>query len=276
MTDQPLKGVKVIDFGIHAAGSACGKVLADWGADVIKVESLGGCPTRLSGKMLGLSCDPGHNIHYEMLNGNKRSIAVNMKTPEGREIMERLLAEANIFFSNFRMSALRRMGLYYESVSLRHPHLIWGHVSGYGEEGAQSGDPGFDVVCYWARTGLLMDIAEKDTLPTTGPIGIGDLNTGASMAGALAACLYQQLKTGRGQKVMNSLYGTAVWTIGSEVQSTRHGDGYPRSRRNATSPLINTYRCRDGVWMVMCAMDYGRFLPVLCEMIGRTELAEDP
>lgn len=276
MTDKPLKGVKVIDFGVHAAGSACGKVLADWGADVIKVEGLSGCPTRVSGMMLGLDCEPGHNIHFEMLNGNKRSIAVNMKTPEGREIMERLLAQANIFFSNYRLNGLKRMGLDYESLSQRHPHIIWGHLSGYGVEGPQSGDPGFDVVCYWARSGLLMDIAEKDTMPTTGPIGIGDFNTGASLAGALAACLYQQLKTGKGQKVMNSLYGTAVWTAGSEVQSSMHGDIYPRSRRNATSPLINSYRCRDGQWLVMCSMDYGKVMPLLCEMFGRPELAADP
>lgn len=276
MTDQPLKGVKVIDFGVHAAGSACGKVLADWGADVIKVEGLNGCPTRASGMMLGLGCDPGCNIHYEMLNGNKRSIAVNMKTPEGKQIMERLLSEANIFFSNYRMKALEKMGLDYESVSARHPHIIWGHISGYGDEGPQSADPGFDVVCYWARSGLLMDIAEKDTMPTTGPIGIGDFNTGASLAGALAACLYQQAKTGKGQKVMNSLYGTAVWTAGSEVQSSRHGDAYPRSRSNATSPLINTYRCRDGEWVVMCAMDYAKVMPLMCQMFGQPQLAEDP
>ena len=275
MTDQPLSGVKVIDFGVHAAGSACGKVLADWGADVIKVEPLSGCPTRKSGLMLGLPCDDGCNIHYEMLNGNKRSISVNMKTSEGKEIMERLLSDANIFFSNYRMKGLMNLGLDYESLSIKHPHLIWGHISGYGDEGPQSGDPGFDVVCYWARSGLLMDIAEKGTMPTTGPIGIGDLNTGASLAGALAACLYQQLKTGKGQKVMNSLYGTAVWTVGSEVQSSIHGDIYPRSRENATSPLINSYQCKDGEWIVICAMNYSKTLPLICDIFGCPELATD-
>ena len=109
MTDQPLKGVIVIDFGIHGAGSACGKVLADWGADVIKVESLSGDVCRFSGAQLNLPTTEEDNIHWEMLNGNKRSIAINMKTTEGREIMERLLAKANIFFTNMRMKAIEKI-----------------------------------------------------------------------------------------------------------------------------------------------------------------------
>lgn len=124
MTDQPLKGVVVVDFGIHGAGSACGKVLADWGADVIKVESLSGDVCRFSGAQLNLPTTEDDNIHWEMLNGNKRSITIDMKTPEGREIMERLLAKANIFFANMRMRAIEKFGLDYESMSQRHPHII--------------------------------------------------------------------------------------------------------------------------------------------------------
>lgn len=274
MTDLPLKGILVIDFGIHGAGSACGKVLADWGADVIKVESLTGDVCRSSGAQLNLPITEEDNIHFEMLNGNKRSIAVNMKTPEGREIMERLLAKANIFFTNMRMKAIEKFGLDYESMSQRHPHIIWGHLSGFGTDGPQARDPGFDVVSYWARSGLLIDFTEKGSAPNTAPFGVGDLNVGAMLAGGMAACLYQQAKTGKGQKVMNSLYGHAIWTAGCLVQSTAHGDQFPKSRKQALSPFINSFQCSDE-WFFTAVMDYTGKFPMLCKIIGREDLATD-
>lgn len=275
MTDQPLKGVVVVDFGIHGAVSACGKVLADWGADVIKVESLSGDVCRFSGAQLNLPTTEDDNIHWEMLNGNKRSITIDMKTPEGREIMERLLARANIFFTNMRMRAIEKFGLDYESMCQRHPHIIWGHLSGFGTDGPQAADPGFDVVSYRARSGLLLDFTEKGSAPNTAPFGVGDLNVGAMLAGGMAACLYQQAKTGKGQKVMNSLYGHAIWTAGCLVQSTAHGDQFPKSRKEAFSPFINSFQCSDE-WFFTAVMDYAGKFPILCKMIGREDLITDP
>ncbi len=167
------EGILVIDFGIHGAGSACGKTLADWGANVIKVEAPSGDASRTSGSQLNLPCTEDDNIHFELINGNKRSIVINMKTEDGRAIMERMLAKANIFFSNMRLGALERMGLDYESMSQRHPHIIWGHLSGYGINGPRAKEPGFDVVSYWASSGLLMDLTEDGYAPNTSPFGIG-------------------------------------------------------------------------------------------------------
>lgn len=275
MTDKPLKGVKVIDFGIHGAGSSCGKTLADWGADVIKVEAPKGDASRMSGMQLGLPCTEEDNIHFEMINGNKRSIVINMKTDEGKAIMERMLDSANIFFSNMRLSALEKMGLDYEGMSQRHPHIIWGHLSGYGTEGPRAKEPGFDVVSYWASTGLLLDLTEDGYAPNTSPFGVGDLATGAMLAGGLAACLYQQAVTGKGEKVMNSLYGHAIWTAGCLMQSTSRGDRFPKSRKRAISPFSNSYHCRDE-WFFIAVMDYAGKFPALCRMIGQDELARDP
>ncbi len=275
MMDQPLQGVIVVDFGIHGAGSACGKTLADWGADVIKVEAPNGDASRLSGAQLGLPITEEDNIHFEMINANKRSIVVNMKTEEGKAIVERLLAKANIFFSNMRLGALEKMGLDYESMSARHPHIIWGHLSGYGVEGPRAKEPGFDVVSYWASTGLLMDFAEDGYAPNTSPFGVGDLAVGAMLAGGLAACLYQQAKTGKGQKVMNSLFGHAVWTSGCLMQSTSRGDHFPKSRKQAIAPFSNSYRCSDE-WFFIAVMDYDSKFPLLCRLIGREDLITDP
>lgn len=275
MTDLPLKGITVVDFGIHGAGSACGKTLADWGANVIKVESPAGDASRVSGAQLGLPCTEQDNMHFEMINGNKRSIVINMKTSEGKEIMERLLTSANIFFSNMRLGALEKMGLDYEHMSQRHPHIIWGHLSGYGINGPRAKEPGFDVVSYWASTGLLMDLTENGYAPNTSPFGIGDLAVGAMLAGGLAACLYQQATTGKGQKVMNSLFGHAVWTAGCLMQSTFRGDHFPKSRKQAIAPFSNSYKCSDE-WFFIAVMDYAGKFPGLCKMIGREELASDP
>ncbi len=274
MMDRPLEGVRVVDFGIHGAGSSCGKTLADWGADVIKVESLFGDASRVSGAQLDLPCTEEDNIHFEMINANKRSIAVNLKTPEGKEIMERLLSRANIFFSNMRLGALERLGLDYESMSARHPSIIWGHLSGYGIDGPRAQEPGFDTVSYWASSGLLIDLAEGGYSPNTAPFGVGDLAAGAMLAGGMAACLYQQAKTGRGQKVMNSLFGHAVWTAGCLIQSTSRGDRFPKTRLRALSPFSNSYKCSDG-WLFITVLDYEKYFPRLCKLIGREELAED-
>lgn len=275
MTDMPLRGVKVIDFGIHGAGSACGKTLADWGADVIKIEAPKGDASRVSGLQLGLPCTDEDNIHFEMINGNKRSIVIDMKTAAGKAVMERLLSKANIFYSNMRLGALERMGLDYEHMSSRHPHIIWGHLSGYGTNGPRANEPGFDVVSYWASTGLLMDLSENGYAPNTSPFGVGDLAVGAMLAGGLAACLYQQAATGRGQKVMNSLFGHAVWTAGCLMQSTSRGDHFPKSRKQAIAPFSNSYKCRDE-WFFIAVMDYAGKFPALCRLIGREDLIEDP
>ena len=275
MTDLPLKGVLVIDFGIHGAGSACGKTLADWGANVIKVEAPSGDASRTSGAQLNLPCTEDDNIHFELINGNKRSIVINMKTEEGHAIMERMLSKANIFFSNMRLGAMERLGLDYESLSQRHPHIIWGHLSGYGINGPRAKEPGFDVVSYWASSGLLMDLTEDGYAPNTSPFGIGDLAAGAMLAGGMAACLYQQTVTGKGQKVMNSLFGHAVWTSGCLVQSTSRGDHFPKSRKQAISPFSNSYHCKDE-WFFIAVLDYQGKFPALCKMIGREDLAVDP
>ena len=135
MPDRPLKGIIVCDYGQHGAGSACGKVLADWGAEVIKVEPIWGDPSRSTGAMLGLRADEQENPHFELINSGKKSIAIDLKTEEGREIMDRLIAGSNIFFSNYRLRSLKKYGLDYETLSAKYPSLIWGHINGYGVAG---------------------------------------------------------------------------------------------------------------------------------------------
>ena len=152
MMHKPLLGVKIVDLSMYVAGPAAARMMGEWGADVIKVEPLKGDNNRPAGRMMGMPIDDSNNPHNEVFNANKRSLALDLKQSEGKAILERLLSESNVFLTNFRTRALEKLGLDYESVSARHPHIIWCQVTGFGTEGPQANDPGFDTVAFWART----------------------------------------------------------------------------------------------------------------------------
>lgn len=275
MTNRPLEGVKVVDFTVAGAGPAAAKMLADWGADVIKIEPLQGENGRFTGATLGMRADEEQNPHEEMKDGNKRGIAVNLKDPRGQELVDKLLDDANIFLSNYREKALKKLGLDYETMSAKHPQIIWGILTGFGTEGPVAANPGFDTVAFWARSGAMIDLCENGEVPLTPPFGLGDFGTAGTLAGALAACLYQQAKTGKGEKVMVSLYGQAIWDNGCCIQAEYHGNHWPKSRLTPDSPLRNTYKCKDGTWTMISVLDYARFYAPFMKTVGREDLIDD-
>lgn len=273
--DKPFKGIRIIDMSSHGACPGCTKILSDWGAEVIKIESPKGDAARSSGKTFGAPCEGRFNPHFDMLNTGKKSIALNLKTAEGLEILENLLKSAHVFISNFRMRSLQKMNLDYEAVRKRYPSMVWAHLSGFGEYGPDAGNAGFDTVAYYARTGAMIDFAEKDTVPINAPFGAGDMAAGASFAGGIAAALYKQKCTGEGSKVTISLYGQGLWAYGLVLQGVRNGTVYPKSRRETRVPLNNAYKCGDGEWIYICVMQYERYFPSLCQVIGRPDLIEN-
>ena len=158
--NQPLKGVKVIDLTYFVAGPGSARILADWGADVIKVEPDFGDPGRKTGATMTMPVDDNaSNPFYSIYNCNKRGISINLKEEKGLEIMDRLLKDANVFISSYRTGALKRLGLDYETMSKKHPHIIWGQINGFGDYGPAKDNPGFDTVAFWARSGAMIDIA---------------------------------------------------------------------------------------------------------------------
>ncbi|TEB09108.1 CaiB/BaiF CoA transferase family protein [Pelotomaculum propionicicum] len=277
MMNQPLKGVKVIDLTTFAAGPATTKILADWGADVIKIEPPEGDITRIVSGNDGSGIPYSEEIMptYELINGNKRSLALDLKSPEGKEVLDKLLTQANCFVTNFRTKALKKLGLDYETVSQKYPHIVWARVSGYGELGPLADDPGFDIVAFWARSGLMIDITEKDTSPVVAPFAFGDLNVASTFAGGICAALYNQAKTGKGDKVMISLYAQAVWGVSYAVASTQFGQKFPKSRKAPGNPLINSYKSKDGDWVYISVLQYERYWGAICKIIGREDLIND-
>ncbi len=160
-------------------------------------------------------------------------------------------------------------------MSAKHPQIIWGILTGFGTEGPAASNPGFDTVAFWARSGAMLDFCENGAVPLTPPFGLGDFGTAGTLAGALAACLYQQAKTGRGEKVMVSLYGQAIWDNGCCIQAEYHGNHWPKSRLEPDSPLRNTYKCKDGTWLMVSVLDYERFYRPFMESMGRSDLIDD-
>ena len=276
MLNKPLEGVKVVDLTYFVAGPGTAKILADWGADVIKVEPAFGDPGRGTGAGMTCPADNDCNPFYTTYNSNKRGLSVNLKSAEGKEIMDRLLGKSDVLVTSYRTGALKRLGLDYESLCDRHPHLIWAQVNGFGDYGPAKDNPGFDTVAYWARSGAMMDIAERDTNPINPPIAFGDSVTSCSLAGGICAALYRKLRTGKGDKVMVSLFGQAIWNVGALVASTQYEDEYPKSRKEAISPVINSYQCKDGKWIFLSILEHERYFRILCDQVlDRADLAED-
>ena len=161
---KPLEGIKVVELSTMLAGPMTARLLAEWGADVIKVESMNGDPWR---KQYGTSLSPyteHANPNFDMQNINKRFVAFNMRTPEGKEAMMKLLATADVFLTNYRVQALEQMGLTYDQLKDQFPKLVHASVLGYGSEGAEKNRPGYDYTAFCARTGFLRDFA-----PAGGP-----------------------------------------------------------------------------------------------------------
>ena len=273
---KPLEGVKVVDLTYFVAGPGTAKILADWGADVIKVEPVFGDPARCTGATMSAPIEVDCNPFYNTYNANKRGLALNLKTDEGKAILGRILEDTDVFISSYRTGALKRLGLDYETLSRKYPHLIWAQINGFGDFGSAKDNAGFDTVAFWARSGAMIDITEKDTSPINPPIAFGDATTACSLSGGICAALYQKSRTGKGCKVMVSLFAQAIWNNSALVVSTQYGDEYPKSRLDAVSPVIDSFQCSDGGWIFLSILEPDRYNNVLFHALGREDLVDHP
>lgn len=276
LQNQPLKGLKIIDFTTYAAGPSAGRVLGDWGAEMIKVETLKGDPGRWGGLQMGLPVNEEENPSYIFTGCNKKVVSLDTRSPEGMEIFHKLLAESDGFITSLRTNALMKMGLDYESLHEKYPHLVWGHLNGFGDKGPDADNAGFDMVAYWARSGAMLGLSDADSgVPLCGVIAYGDNCAGMSLAGGMAAAFYQRTLTGKGDKVMISLFGQGLWNEGHVITASQGGDKYPKSRKYPFQPLASSYKCKDGNWVFICGIEYEKAFPRMMKLIGREELIND-
>ena len=273
----PMEGIRVVELGFWVAGPSAGGILADWGADVVKIEPPDGDPFR--GLFVGLTgADLPLNPPFELDNRGKRSIAINLATAEGRAIALALIARADVFVTNLRPAALARIGLDYATLSARHPRLVYASITGYGELGPDRDRPAYDIGAFWSRAGIAAALTPPGGEPPYQRGAFGDHIAGITAAGSVAAALLHRQRSGRGQLVATSLLRVGVFVLGWDTNTTLRlgAPATPYTRSTAPNPLISSYRAGDGHWFWLLGLQGDRHWPDLVRAVGRPEWLADP
>jgi crotonobetainyl-CoA:carnitine CoA-transferase CaiB-like acyl-CoA transferase len=269
-----MEGIKVVEVGMWVAGPAAAGNLGDWGADVVKIEPPEGDPFRalLSGIVEGV------NPPFELDNRNKRSVGLNLSTAEGRALAAELVDGADVFVTNARPAALARAGLDFETVSARHPRLVYAHVTGYGLTGPEVDRAAYDVGAFWSRAGVAAALAPEGTPLPYQRGGMGDHMAGLAAAGAVSAALFCRERTGEGQLVSVSLLRIGMYMLGWDVNmSSRLGvPTLPMTIAAAPNPMITSYTAGDGRRFWLLGLQGDRLWPDLLRAVDRPGWASDP
>lgn len=251
-------------------------MLADWGAEVIKIEAPGGDPIRQFFDTIG--ADTAGNPVFDLDNRGKRGIVLDIAKPEGRDIALRLLQTADVFLTNLRPGALARAGLDWDTVSALNPRLIMASVTGYGLQGAEADKPGFDLAAFWARSGVAALTIPKGSEPFPIRTAAGDHTCSLATVAAILAAVVERGTTGRGRLVETSLLRSGVYSVGSDMAiALRFGRvASNRPRADAVNPLNNFFRSAEGRWLCLLPRQGSGDWPRIARAAGRPELVEDP
>jgi crotonobetainyl-CoA:carnitine CoA-transferase CaiB-like acyl-CoA transferase len=282
MTARLLEGIKVIDMGHVVAGPTAGSILADWGAEVVKVEPLEGEWIRNYRAHMepdpDLTTENGGRVNWliELLNRGKKGIAVDLKSERGRTVVHRLVAAADVFLSNHQYRVLEKLGLGWEALCAVNPRLVYGVLSGFGPKGPDRDKRGFDQLL-WGRSGLSHSITEPGgNLVIMRPAMLDRIAGDQLVMGILAALLWRE-RSGRGQRLDVSLFHAGLWTLALDVQPAMLGaHGRRFDRRESNNPLANVYRTRDDRWLMLAMQQSQKDWPRFCAAIERPDLEHDP
>ena len=274
-----LAGIRVLDVASYIAGPVATTIMADFGAEVIKVEPPGGDPLRKLHSTPGLPMNLVVDFAWQTDNRNKLGIALDLTTAGGREALRRLVADCDVFVTNYTRPARARLGLTYDDLKPLNDRLIYASMTAYGEEGPEADKSGFDTTAYWARTGLMhMARPDPDGPPARSLPGMGDHPSGVALFGAIMLALLERTRTGRGRRVHSSLLANGLWSNAFYAQAALSGAAVELrpSRENWPNALTNHYRSRDGHWFILALVDQERQWHRLLDAIERPELADDP
>lgn len=274
----PLSGIKVVELAAFVAAPVVGRILADLGAEVIKVEAPSGDGWRVTGVSYLPRFNKDENPVFDIYNTGKKFISLNLKTPEGKEAFFKLLDEADIFVTNTRTAGLKRLGLDYETLKEKYPRLIYAHVLGYGEKGPEKDTPAFDTTAFWSRGGFLRDLSPvtSEYYPINPPSSVGDTATGYLLLAEISTALYNRTRTGKGDYVRSTLYHNGIFCFGTMQIITQKpfGKVYPCSRVDSGIPG-GSFECADGEWIYSTLAAAGS-LEKICHMTGLSHLLDDP
>jgi crotonobetainyl-CoA:carnitine CoA-transferase CaiB-like acyl-CoA transferase len=273
----PLSGIKVVDFSEHGFVPSAAAVLADWGADVIKIERPDGDPMRLIIKNNLVADADGYDYLFQLVNRNKRGIALDVTVPAGRQVFERLVRWADVYITNQLPRVRRKLKTEPEDLFAINPRLVVARGHGQGQRGPDAEAGGFDSVSFWTRGSVAHLLTEPDApAPIMQRPAQGDVPTGMFLAGGVCAALVHAQRTGKGVLVDTSLLNGAVWTLGPDMAyASLTGEEAPRRRDSpARSPLVATHRTADGRWMQLNMLDDDRYFAPTCRALGVPELIE--
>jgi crotonobetainyl-CoA:carnitine CoA-transferase CaiB-like acyl-CoA transferase len=270
--------VRVVELAQWVFVPVAGALLADWGADVIRVERLEGDPYRgLAAQGIGTDRD-GVNLSLALANRGKRSIALDVQSEQGLAVMHQLLDSADVFLTSLRPGALERLGLDAESLSSRYPRLVYARGHGYGARGPDADHAGYDASAFWARGGLAHTLTPSEREhPISQRGAMGDRNGAMALAFGIAGALLERTRTGSGSVVDVSLLATAMWTISSDLLAALGGQPPEpvQGRGTSVNPLVGSYRTRDGRHIQLVFLQGDRYWADFCRLIDREELVTD-
>lgn len=275
----PLSDVRVVEVASFVAVPAAGAMLADLGAQVIKVEVPHGEIYRKGRpRFQGFDSDFPESPAFQMDNRGKRSAALDLSRADVREALLRVIEAADVMITNLLPERRRRYGLDHESLLARKPSLVVGGISGYGLGGPRENEPAFDYTAYWARGGLMDLLRDADVAPSMQRPGIGDHAAASNLVVGLLAALRERDRTGRGTYVDVSLRSTALHILGTDVSNALVTGECPKrhDRKSPTNALWNTYPVADeDRWLMLCMIEPDRYWEVFCRAIGREDLLAD-
>lgn len=279
-TQEPavFSGLKVIDFASYIAGPAATTILSDFGADVIKLE-----PPNTGDPYRNFYKSPANpslkeNYAWQVTNRNKRSIVLDLKKSQSKEILTRLIRWADVIVINYPPHVRKKLGLEYSDISPLNPHIIYADITGYGQAGPEANLPGFDLTAYWARSGLMQFTREASSPPAIPVPGIGDHATAVSLYAAIVTGLYRRNQTGKGSNVSTSLIANGAWATAAWLQAGLFGAKFSGEihRNNPPSALAgSSYQTSDNRWILLAFVEENKNWPVFAQAIGRSDLLED-
>lgn len=277
----PLKGIRVLDMTVWQFGPVSTAMMGDMGADVIKIEALDGDAGRglWRASTLNMDLGEGRNAYFEACNRNKRGIAVNLKTEEGRQIIYKLVKDADVFVQNYRQGVAERLGVGYDTLREINPMLVYGSANGYGPAGPDSHLPSFDG-CGQARAGLMMSATEPDAeYPTRISQGVSDQMGGIMLCLGVLSALVCRNQQGIGQKVEASHLSANMWLqgLGISMSLLNNGQTFGSYERDTpTNPLSNVYKCKDGRCIQMMHLQPDPYWRPICRAMGMDDIIDDP
>ncbi len=278
---RPLEGVKVVEMATFIAAPAVGRILADLGAQVVKIESAKGDNLRYTAPNEGRPLDPHEDTNFDLENAGKKGIVVDLRTEKGTEVLFKLLDNADVFITNWRPQALERKSLTYADLKARYPKLVYASLTGYGEKGPDKDLPGFDYTAFFARSGWSGSLYQKGTVPSNLIPALGDHQAALSLTVGILAALFRAKMTGQGEKVTTNLLHTAIWVQAFQIQGCQYGNefggvSYPFDRRDNQLPYQPAVKTADGRFLQVMGPNFGIYYPLICKAIEREDLLADP